>query len=31
MAVPCKNIPDAVKQIQGGDWGVPKAITASGK
>jgi hypothetical protein len=29
MAVACKNIPDAVKQIQGGDWGVPKAITGS--
>jgi len=29
MAVPCTKIPDAVKQIAGGDWGVPKAITAS--
>lgn len=29
MAVQCKSIPDSVKQIGGGDWGVPKAVAAS--
>jgi outer membrane protein assembly factor BamB len=29
MAVPCTKIPDAVKQINGGDWGFPKAVTGS--